>query len=155
MTDEELVQFKNNFEQIFSIKKFKSVTKKKDYSYYRNLGESETFEYYIEVESFVDPLNRNVVSEVIAVYGELLYDLKLSRWFDTGETFIAQSFDYNPEAIVVDIPINQLDLNNWIAGYTEILDTNINKFSFPIELTTKNGRQFEYQFPIEENIKLR
>lgn len=154
MNDNELFAFKNNFESTFSYRAVEYITKE----YYRNLGSGNSLidvSYTVEFDSYVDVINKKVITKATRVYGELLYDFKYEIGyviFSTSQYFPAQRFDYNANEIICEKDINEINLDYWIDDYNEMLENAIDSFELDLELENKDGKFVKNRLPIKEKV---
>ncbi|OGX77788.1 hypothetical protein A6395_15370 [Exiguobacterium sp. SH31] len=158
MTDNELLDFKKNFEGIFSYEKVEYLTEKKDYSYSNDPNDrfrSDSFEYVVEFQTYLDVFERRIITEATRVTGELVNKLEFSKWFDLGSKFVPQIVEYDPETVVIDIGLEELDTDRWIEQYRQLMNDVLYSFSLPLSLENKNGKFEEVTFKIAEASKIR
>lgn len=158
MTDNELLEFKKSFEGIFSYEKIEYLTEKKEYSYSNSPGNnyrSDAFEYVVEYQTYLDVFDRRIITEATKVSGELISELSFSAWFDLGSKFVPQFFEYDPETIVIDIGVEELETDRWIDQYRQLMNDTLYSFSLPLTLENKKGKFEEVTFKIAEASKIR
>lgn len=154
MNDNELFAFKNNFESAFSYRAVEYITKEN----YRNLGSGKNFidvSYVVEFDSYVDVINKKVITKATRVYGELLYDFKYEKGYyvySISQYFPAQRFDYNANEIICEKDISEIDLNDWIDDYNELRENAIDSFVLNLELENKDGKFVKNKLSIKEKV---
>jgi len=163
MNDNELFSFKRDFESYFGLKRVEFVTNPDKYNYEAipnknsrliNGSRYQPFTYTVDFETMLDPIERRIKTKVVNVYGEFVTEFKLSELgfmlLYSDRVFPEQQIDYNPNILILDFPLEELDHAYWVKDFDGLLKETIDSLSLPIEIEDEKGKWVEHKFDILE-----